>query len=283
MLATVEQSRHDFDGALKHLAEALARDPNDAQAWLTHASILSVLGRYDEARASCTPLGELASSFLVAVCHAPIDAVSHRASEAKAALVGALGMARSRSELAWARSLLGEIAFWQGDLNEAETQLNQVLALDPTDRYARALLADAYLERGRAEQVLALVRGRDGDDALVLRAALAALQLRRADASELVARLRSRFADSRLRGDFVHQREEARLLLALKGCETDALRSARETFATQHEPWDARLLLSAAAREHAPQAAAPALAWLRETGFESPTLSALAARVESLP
>src|ERR1700744_4676438 len=51
--ATIEQSLHDFDSALKHLDLALAKAPTDAQAWLTRAVILTVTARYEEARASC--------------------------------------------------------------------------------------------------------------------------------------------------------------------------------------------------------------------------------------
>ena len=53
--ATILQSRHSFDAALAELDRALSAGAGDAahsasaQAWLTRATVLRVLGRYDEA------------------------------------------------------------------------------------------------------------------------------------------------------------------------------------------------------------------------------------------
>ena len=46
LMATVLQSRHDFRTALDDLDIALRARPEDAQAWLTRASVLRVMGRY---------------------------------------------------------------------------------------------------------------------------------------------------------------------------------------------------------------------------------------------
>jgi hypothetical protein len=83
---------------------------------------------------------------------------------------------------------------------------------------------------------------------------------------------------SRARGDRVHQREEARLLLALGKEPARALSLAREGFAAQREPWDARVLLLAALAARELGAAQPVLAFLRENlvdaglGFTDATL-----------
>ncbi|MFT3713604.1 MAG: hypothetical protein QM817_38595 [Archangium sp.] len=57
MRATVKQSLHDFEGALADLDVLLASRPDDDQAWLTRATVLNVLGRYGDARASCAHVG----------------------------------------------------------------------------------------------------------------------------------------------------------------------------------------------------------------------------------
>src|SRR3984885_11740967 len=54
--ATILQSRHAFDAALTQLDLTLQVQPDDAQAWLTRATVLRVLGRYDEALTSCSHL-----------------------------------------------------------------------------------------------------------------------------------------------------------------------------------------------------------------------------------
>ena len=61
-----------------------------------------------------------------------------------------------------------------------------------------------------------------------------------------------------------------------------ALALAQANFEEQREPADARLLLEAALAARRADAAAPALAWLRASGIESPRLRALAASLEAL-
>ena len=56
--ATVLQSRHDFSGALAVLERARALRPNDAQAWLTSATVLRVLGEYDRSLAACDSIAD---------------------------------------------------------------------------------------------------------------------------------------------------------------------------------------------------------------------------------
>jgi len=60
--ATIRQNAHAFDQALADLDQVLDRQPTNAQAWLTKASILQVQARYDEARRACQRLARLAAS-----------------------------------------------------------------------------------------------------------------------------------------------------------------------------------------------------------------------------
>jgi tetratricopeptide (TPR) repeat protein len=279
--ATIAQARHDFTLALRDLDRALALAPGDAQAHLTRASLLTVLGRYAEARASCTALARLAPAFVPTLCHANIDGYSGQRAAALVALERARTEVRDASERAWAASLLCEHAFWGGQLARAQHACAESLALDAHDRYTRALYADVLLEAGQAERAFALTPADGLDDALLLRRALAALALARSDAGELVATLQARFAQSRARGDRVHQREEARLLLALGKEPTRALSLARAGFAAQRELWDARVLLLAAAAAHDAGAAAPVLSFLRDNHVDSSLLDALAQRLGS--
>jgi tetratricopeptide (TPR) repeat protein len=279
LLATIHQSRHRFELALSELERALRADPEDAQAWLTRATILGVRGRHAEAQASCERLRGLSTPFVSALCEAGVAWVSGRAAWASATLASALSHARSPAERAWTLSLSCEVAYWMGDRESAQRACRSALALDASDRYTRALLADVLLDAGRAQEAFELCQGRHADDALLLRASLAALQLGRADAGALAAAARARFALGRSRGDAVHQREEARLALATPGGVQQALALARENFGLQREPWDARLLLEAALAAGEPRAATSALAWLDETGCEAPALRALRVRL----
>ncbi len=66
--ATLLQSRHEFAPALAELDRALALEPRNAQAWLTRATVLRVLGRYEEAMASCARLPAVVDPVLSALC-----------------------------------------------------------------------------------------------------------------------------------------------------------------------------------------------------------------------
>lgn len=273
--ATILQSRHDFEGALVDLERALAQEPADAQAWLTRATVLTVVGRYDGALASCDALTTLVSNAMHVACLAPIWALTGQAAQASAALATALQHTRDGSEQAYLHSLAGEVAYWSGESAVSERHLRAALALDAGDRYTRALYADLLLDTGRAREAKQLVQKHRTDDALLLREALAELALEQSDTPAL-DRARAGFAASRLRGDSVHQREEARLSLA-RGDAQQALTLALASWAVQHEAWDARLVLEAARQTGDVVAARPVLTWLETTHFEAPRVRALAA------
>lgn len=273
--ATVLQSRHDFGGALVDLERALEQQPMQAQAWLTRATVLTVLGRYAEARKSCEALVSLVPEALQVACLAPIQALTGAATQARAALETALRHARDPRDQAYLHSLAGEIAYWSGASEASERHLHAALAIDAGDRYTRALYADLLLDTGRAREARQLVQAHRTDDALLLREALAELRLEQTDKPAL-AKARAGFAASRLRGDTVHQREEARLWLA-QGDAKQALALALSSWAVQHEAWDARLVLEAATQAADAAAAQPVLTWLDDTHFEAPRLRALAA------
>lgn len=81
----------------------------------------------------------------------------------------------------------------------------------------------------------------------------------------------------------MHSREEARYALAIEHDPSRALDLAVESFKTQREPPDVRLLLEAALATGRRDAASPALAFLDETGLRDTGLRDLAKRVRALP
>jgi predicted Zn-dependent protease len=280
--ATIKQSRHDFDAALADLDQLVTTAPGDPQAWLTRAVVLGVRGRHAQGLASCARLEDLASPLVVAACRAPLLGVTGRAHSAVAALAREMRFARTPVEAAWAEGLLADLALWSGDARGAETRLRAILRRDPDDRAARVALADLYLDEGRAPEAAALAGGRDQDDGLLLRLALArAAQGADRHGDPAARAVQARFEAARLRGDTVHQREEARFLLEVVRDPARALSLAEQNWRIQKEPADARLLLEAAAAARAPDAAAPALTWLADTGCEWPRLRDLAGSLAS--
>ena len=68
-------------------------------------------------------------------------------------------------------------------------------------------------------------------------------------------------------------------ILGIEGYEP--LQFAAENWAKQKEPYDARTLMEAAIAARRPEAARPALEWMRATGYEEARYRALALRLES--
>lgn len=277
--ATIEQSLHDFDAALRDLDRALAARPNHAQAWITRAVVLTVRGRYDDARASCAKLVPLASNLVVAVCETAIDSVTGKAGPAYERLEATLaqGGRVSLDEEAWARGSLGEYAQRANKLDDAEKHFRRTLEIDPDDAYVRAALADLLVDRGRFADAVAIVKDREANDGLLLRLAIAEKKNGSKEAQGHIEMLAARFEASRQRGDVVHRREEARFRLELEGDARRAVELARANWDVQKEPWDVRVLLEAAHAAKDPAAARPALDWIASSKLEDPFIAKTAA------
>ncbi len=275
--ATIRQSFHDFPAALLDLDAIVAQSPDDAQAWLTRATVLQVLARLDEAKASCTHLRGV-SALVATVCHVQVDGLKGHSVAARDALSAVLPSARP-DERSWALSVLGDLTLWSGDSAGAVARYQQALEADPSDEYTRGALADVLLDLKRPAEVVALLREHTAVDAQVLRLAIAGQQAHDEHAAQWLADVTERVEAGRARQDVVHRREEARFTLELEHEASHALELALANFAVQREPADARMLLEAAIAAKQAEAARPALEWLERTGFEDPTVRALAAGV----
>lgn len=273
--ATIRQSLHAFDEALADLDQAARRAPGDPQVWVTRATVLTVVGRYDDARAACRALAPLADRLVAVTCLANVDGLTGQARAAHDGLAQVLATSRATPEVAaWVSGTLGELSERAGDVEAAERELRRALDADPEDAYVRGALADLYLDAARHADVVTLVRGREENDAMLLRLAIAERGAGLPSADLHVDALAARFAASRLRGDTVHRREEARFEL-LRGDASRALELARANFAVQKEVWDVRVLLEAAKAKGDSAAAAPALDHVQRTGLEHPRVRAL--------
>ena len=283
--AKLLQFDHRFDEALADLDAVLQAGPTHAEAWSWRAAIHMVRADYTQARRSCEQLAPLAPVLIAVACTAQVDAATGRGEAAAAALRTALAnpAGTDAAQRLWALTRLAETEERRGEYAAAETAFRQALALQLGDVYLLAAYADFLLDRGRPAEVLALLKDRARADVLLLRLALAAQATGGPEREALTRTLGERFDAAALRGDTTHRKEASRYLLALRGQPGPALVMARENFAQQREPADARILLEAALAARQREAAAPALAWMAASGIQSVPLQSLAARLKAVP
>ena len=282
--ATLLQSTHHFEAALKDLDAIVALEPGHAQAWLTRATVLTVRGEYATARASCARLSSLASELISITCISSIGSLSGRAAISEKMLDVTLQRSSADPEMqVWVLTLLGEMAARRGAANVAEERYRRALALAPNDSYLLGAYADLLLDLQRPDDVITLVKNQSRIDALLLRHALALQQI--PGSSSLLApmekELRERFNAAMQRGDTVHQREQARFELHLHHDPKIALALAQKNWAVQKEPADVRIMLEAALKAGDNAAAKPVLDWIKTNSLEDVAVSKLAQQLKA--
>jgi len=246
--AALRQRMHQFDAALADLAIVLDANPHNAQARLTRAAVLQVQGSYDAAREECLALRNLTQELVWTACLTSVEGASGKLRESYGRLLAALDrQPRAHPAMrSWALTSLAEMAARAGLAEDAQAHFRNALALDAADTYLLGAYADFLLDHGQPEEVVALLQDKTGADPLLLRYALALKAQQSKELPPRVEQLRARFEASRLRGDRVHLREEARFALHLLNDPQAALALARENWAVQREPADIRILLEAA-------------------------------------
>jgi hypothetical protein len=178
-------------------------------------------------------------------------------------------------ERTWRDSELGEMAVRLGQDVEAEHWFLNGLQSSPGDFYIRAAYADLLLRHDRAREALALLKGRETLEPLLLRIAIAQKRLGDPGLTLSSERLAAAFAAEAQRGDGIHLREEARFLLDVKNEPRAALKAALANWQVQHETEDMLVLVRAAQAAGSPDAAAPALEFMREKGVRDVRIASI--------
>ena len=279
--AVILQSNHDFEGSIAALERVVQAEPGSAQAWLTLAAVHQAQADYKAGLADCGQVATLVLGLTPDICTASIMSLTGRAPLALRAITvsivqNAEQMRADASLGAWATTTGAETAERLGDPS-TEQRYRDALAIDASDPYLLGAWSDWLLDHDRPREVIAALADRTRVDPLLLRLALAEQATNSPLLAGHIADLAARFEASRLRGDTVHRREEARFELHLRHDPARALELARANWGVQREPADARVLLEAAAAAGHPAAADPVRAWLRDNGVEDARLSVLAA------
>ncbi|HWV46692.1 MAG TPA: tetratricopeptide repeat protein [Nitrospira sp.] len=282
--ATIRQNAHEFDEALADLDQVLDKQPTNAQAWLTKASILQVQARYDEARRACQRLARLAASHVLLGCLSDIAGVTGQSVKSRELLRQVLSeSAISGRERIWVATILAETAARTGAIREAEQSFSEAFKVGIKDQYLVSAYADYLLDQRRYQDAISLLQSETRADGLLLRLALAEQALELPASQNHKAELAARFAASRERGTTVHVREEARFTLALLHDAGRALPLAQANWNVQREPADARILLECALADKNRAAAQPVLDWLNRNHVEDFRLRQLARQIQEAP
>jgi tetratricopeptide (TPR) repeat protein len=266
--ATILQSRHAFAASLTELDRALQVRPDDTQAWLTRATVLRVLGRYDEAMESCKRMARAADVAITTLCEQSLRGLTGHLEDAYAAILSLSPQDLPPEARAWRYSELGEMAERLGNDAAAEHWFREGLQVAPQDFYMRTACADLLLRQQRAAETLELLSGYESMEPMLLRIAIAHEQLHDAAAVSADALLSNAFQVEEQRGESVHRREQARYLLDVSHQPEAALAAAQENWQVQREPDDILILLRAAHDAHQGQAAEPALEFLQQRGLQ---------------
>ena len=271
--ATILQSRHSFDASLKELDQALAAQPDNPQAWLTKATVLRVLGRYDEARVACDRLEKSADGAVTTLCKESLRSLTGHLESAYTTVASLPSQSLPDEVRAWRYSELGEMAERLGKDDDAEHWFSEGLKYAGDDFYTRTAYADLLLRHGRDADTLRLLGDYRSMEPMLLRVAIAEKRAGATQAIKTDSFLSNAFAVEEQRGDAVHRREQARFLLDVQQQPAQALDAAQENWRVQREPDDVLILLRAAEAAHRPEVAAPVLEFLRREKLEDARLT----------
>ena len=243
------------------------------------ATVKQVQGAYDEAGEECRALQDLTEKLVWTACLANVNGATGRLRESYEQLRAVFsGYPAAEPKLrSWVLTSLAEMATRAGMVSEAEAHFRTALTLAPADYYLLGAYADYLLDNDRPQDVVALLRDKAAADPLLLRYALALQAQNSSDLAAQVQQLEDRFAASRLRGDRVHLREEARFTLNLLHSPEAALKLAQENWQVQKEPADVRILLEAALAAHDSVAIEGVREWLRNSRLEDVQLQPMTA------
>jgi Tfp pilus assembly protein PilF len=274
----LQQYSHDFDNALQSLRRASELDPQAVAPVAWRAAIRMVQADYAEAAPECERLAAIAQPLQALGCSSYLQASTGKLREAYDGLAQALAkQAHPDPGIAlWLQTRLAEMALRLQLPQEAQRHYRAALDQRITDQFLLGSYADFLLAQGRPGEVLKLLAGWERSDILLLRLALAGQAAKDPRAADWVTQLRERFAAAAQRGDRLHEQEAARWELEIEHDPAKALAYAKSNYERQREARDAEVLLRAAVAAKQPQAAQPALAWLRSSGYEDPELQKLA-------
>ncbi|HEX3835565.1 MAG TPA: hypothetical protein VHW25_01265 [Steroidobacteraceae bacterium] len=281
--ATILQSRHYFAEARAQLHGILERDNDNAQAWLTLATVAQVQGDMRAARLACAHLLNSSDPLMPGACLSSLNAVTGNADNAYRVLTALWPQARAEpvAVQSWIQGILADTAKYLGDEVAADRHFQLALQLAPEDNFLLADYGDFLLDQKHPQEALDLLKNEFQSDTSFLRQVYAEVALGVPQAAADTQQMATRFAALEIRGTRTYRREQAGFELYLQHDPQRALQLAQQNWTVQRAPEDMRVFLEAALAAGKPEAAQPVLDELALTHLQYPIIVSLAAQARA--
>lgn len=287
--ATVQQGRHEFAAASATLGSALQRDPNNAQAWLTQASLDRLAGRYTQSLRACLAIERAGQPWYAQSCKLETQSLLGQWTTARSGFAALLATAQNAAQSAWVWSLLAESEERAGHASAAADAYQRSLSSDD-DLYTRLAYADLLLRTAATQapakaqpqlkSVLKVLASLPETDAVLLRRARAMQGLGQTPAwTAIKTTLAEREQALKDRGDDtnLHAREAALAALWLHNDPHRASELALKNLQLQKEPIDWWVALQSAHAAHQAPTVARLQQEIQALGLKDTRLMALSA------
>lgn len=225
--ATLSQHDHHYADASDDLLKLIKQQPYNTQAWLTLSTILLVQGDYKKAQVSCSALARVASKGLASLCYSQLYSFTGDAKKAYRMQKKLLmGLHNNQAEIRlWVTGLMAETAMRLGNDKEAEKHFRLGVKIKPNDIYILRTYSDFLLNKGRYKEVIPLLTPFLHNDQLLLRFVIAGKR-NKDEIESWLNKLEQRFADTLLKNNHIHGRDEALFLLEFKNDKKESKKRA---------------------------------------------------------
>lgn len=199
------QYTHHFDEALVELEKVKKRHTKNPQPFVIEASIYEAKGEFDLALRACKQLLFRGSSLLSATCITTMQSHLGKVEEDYRVLKETYRKSQNEeeSERSWALISLADMAYRLNKKEEAAVYLQDAIALNKNDYYARKKLAEMYIEDKKYKEAEALLEPYRFVDALLMRLSVAHQYLNK-DITLAKATLESQLKVLKLRNEEPH-------------------------------------------------------------------------------
>jgi tetratricopeptide (TPR) repeat protein len=251
MQATVQQGRHAFAAAQTTLRTALKRDRDNAQAWLTLASLERLAGHYPQSLQACDAVARARQLWYAKVCRLETESLQVQTEQTPRDFQILLSASQSVAQSAWVNSLLAESEERAGNDATAALAYQSSLQVEP-DLYTSLAYSDLLLRTGRPKAALQVLARLPETDAVLIRRGHALRMNGDMAWKSVAAELHERDAALRRRGDdtSLHAREAGLIALWLDDNPSAALLLAKQNIQLQKESIDWWLALQSARAAH---------------------------------